>query len=94
MGKEPGTSEEIAGFCDMNYGLTFPMVEKEIVSGKKAHPFYRWAKQVLGFGTGPKWNFHKYLVNRQGQLVDYFHSTTSPDSNSIKVAIEKALANI
>lgn len=91
-GQEPGTSEEIAHFCQFNYGVNFPMTEKEVVSGNDAHPFYAWAKKVLGFGTAPKWNFHKYLINRHGQLIDYFNSTTSPDSEKMKKAIEKALA--
>lgn len=91
-GQEPGTGEEIARFCRINYGVTFPMTEKEIVSGDDAHPFYVWARETLGFGTAPKWNFHKYLVDRHGKLIDYFHSTTSPDSKNIREAIEKALA--
>jgi glutathione peroxidase len=90
--QELGTSQEIAHFCKFNYGVTFPMTSKEIVSGEGVHPFYAWAKKILGFGTAPKWNFHKYLVNRQGKLVDYFNSTTSPDSNHITKSIEKALA--
>lgn len=91
-GQEPGTSEEIAHFCEVNYGVTFPMAEKEVVSGDKAHPFYIWAKKTLGFGTAPKWNFHKYLIDRHGKIIDYFNSTTSPDSEKVKEAIEKALA--
>lgn len=90
--QEPGTGEEIATFCKINYGVTFPMAEKEVVSGAGAHPFYLWAKKTLGFGTAPKWNFHKYLVNRHGKLVDYFNSTTTPDADRVKAAIEKALA--
>lgn len=89
--QEPGTEEDIAHFCQMNYGVTFPMTTKEIVSGKNAHPFYRWAKQKLGFGTAVKWNFHKYLINRNGELVDYFNSPTSPDAKRVQKAIEKAL---
>lgn len=89
--QEKGNDQEIANFCKINYGVTFPMASKEIVSGKKAHPFYAWAKKELGFGTAPKWNFHKYLINRKGELVDYFNSTTSPDSDSVKQAIEKEL---
>jgi glutathione peroxidase len=91
-GQEPGSNEEIASFCQVNYGVTFPMTKKEKVSGKDAHPFYLWAKKILGFGTAPKWNFHKYLINRQGELIDYFYSTTSPQSKKLKDAIEKALA--
>lgn len=90
--QEPGTNEQIASFCKLNYGVSFPMAAKEQVSGKDAHPFYLWAKDVLGFGTAPKWNFHKYLINRKGQLVDYFNSTTAPDSDRLVVAIEQLLA--
>jgi glutathione peroxidase len=89
--QEPGSAEEIATFCEFNYGVTFPMASKESVSGDQAHPFYQWARDVLGFGTAPKWNFHKYLINRKGVLVDYFNSTTSPDASRVKEAIEKAL---
>lgn len=89
--QEPGSSEEIAKFCKVNYGVTFPMAAKVVVSGDKAHPFYLWAKKVLGFGTAPKWNFHKYLINRKGQLVDYFNSTTKPDSDKVTQVVEKLL---
>lgn len=90
-GQEPGSNEDIAAFCKKNYGVSFPMASKEIVSGEKAHPFYLYARKVLGFGTGPKWNFHKYLVNRKGEVVDYFHSTTGPDDERLVMAIEKLL---
>jgi glutathione peroxidase len=89
--QEPGNSHEIAEFCQLNYGVSFPMTSKEVVSGKDAHPFYRWAYQQLGFGSAPKWNFHKYLINRNGQLVTYFYSTTKPDSKKLIKAIEAAL---
>jgi len=89
--QEPGSGEEIAKFCKLNFGVTFPMTAKEIVTGEQAHPFYQWAKTTLGFGTAPKWNFHKYLINRKGQLVDYFNSTTAPDNSRVIEAVEKAL---
>jgi glutathione peroxidase len=89
--QEPGTHEEIAQFCKLNFGVSFPMTAKYEVTGKNAHPFYIYAKKELGFGTAPKWNFHKYLINRQGQLVNYFHSTTKPDSTRLIKAIEAAL---
>lgn len=89
--QEPGSSEEISNFCKVDYGVTFPMASKEIVSGNSAHPFYAWAKKTLGFGTAPKWNFHKYLINRKGELIDYFNSTTAPESDRVKQAIENAL---
>ncbi len=91
-GQEPGDAKTIAKFCKFNYGVTFPMAGKEVVSGDAAHPFYLWARQTLGFGTAPKWNFHKYLIDRQGHLVDYFNSATSPSSGRLTDAIEKELA--
>jgi glutathione peroxidase len=91
-GQEPGTDHDVAKFCQLNYGVTFPMTAKEVVSGKDAHPFFLWAKKKLGFGTAPKWNFHKYLINRNGELIDYYYSTTSPDAPRMTKAIEKALA--
>lgn len=89
--QEPGNEEEIASFCKVNYGVSFPMTAKEIVSGKNAHPFYLWAKQKFGFGTAPKWNFHKYLINRHGELINYYYSTTSPEAPRLIKAIENAL---
>ena len=89
--QEPGTDQEIAHFCQINYGVSFPMTAKEVVSGKNAHPFYIWAKQKLGLSTAAKWNFHKYLINRNGDLIDYFYSTTSPDAARFIRAVEKAL---
>jgi glutathione peroxidase len=90
-GQEPGTAKEVTTFCQLNYGVTLPMTQKESVSGEQAHPFYRWAKETLGVGAAPKWNFHKYLIDRRGMLIDYFYSTTSPQSDRFKKAIEKAL---
>ena len=89
--QEPGNAQEIHTFCQVNYGVSFPLTTKEVVSGKKAHPFYLWARQEAGFGTAPKWNFHKYLVNRKGKLVDYFYSTTYPEAQRLVKAVEKAL---
>ena len=89
--QEPGSHEEIAKFCEFNYGVSFPITAKYGVKGEDAHPFYKWAKNQLGFGTAPKWNFHKYLIDRNGNLVDYFHSATEPNSSRIIKAVEKAL---
>lgn len=89
--QEPGTSKEIATFCEVNYGVTFPMTEKEIVKGKSAHPFYIWAKKELGVLSAPKWNFHKYLFDQNGKLVDFYVSTTKPMSKKITNKIESLL---
>lgn len=89
--QEPGSSDEIAGFCKLNYGVTFPMAAKESVTGDDAHPFYKWARQQTGWLGAPKWNFHKYLVNRHGDVIDYFHSNTAPDNKKLIAALEKLL---
>jgi glutathione peroxidase len=89
--QEPGTATEIKEFCALNYGVTFPMTGKQIVSGDNAHPMYKWMYDVLGFGSAPKWNFHKYLIDTKGMPVDYFSSITKPDSSKISNAIDKLL---
>lgn len=92
FGGQPGTGQDIARFCEINYGVTFPLTSKYVVSGGNAHPFYLWAKAKLGSGTEPKWNFHKYLINRHGRLVGYFKSNVSPDADNVVSAVEKLLA--
>jgi glutathione peroxidase len=80
--QEPGTAEEIGSFCQKNYGVSFPMFEKIDVNGDTAHPLYRWlkssAKGVLG-SEAIKWNFTKFLIDRNGKVVDRFAPTTKPE---------------
>lgn len=90
--QEPGSSEQIAKFCEVNYGVTFPIAKKEDVTGSDAHPFYQWAKAKLGALSAPKWNFSKYLIDKNGNLVDYYISTTKPTDDKITKRIEKLLA--
>ena len=90
-GQEPGSSEEIANFCRVNYGVTFPMTAKVHVRGESAHPFFRFAQERFGLSGSPKWNFHKYLIARDGRLVDYFHFHVAPDSPRLVKAIETLL---
>ena len=90
-GQEPGSDGEIAQFCKLNFGVSFPLTTKYTVRGKEAHPFYKFARKILGFGTGPKWNFHKYLVDSNGELLAWFSSPTSPLSTKVITAIEEVL---
>ena len=85
-GQEPGSSEEIQTFCKKNYGVTFLMTEKIDVKGANQHPLYKWLtnKDLNGMkSTSVKWNFQKYLVDGNGNLVDYFYSITKPLSSKI-----------
>jgi glutathione peroxidase len=91
-GQEPGTAKEIASFCKINYGVTFPLADKTVVKGAEAHPFYQWAGGKAGLLGRPKWNFHKYLIGRDGQFIDWFSTQTKPMGPKIKGAVEKALA--
>jgi len=79
--QEPGDEAEIAEFCQRNYGVTFPMFAKIDVNGSNAHPLYRWLLQAKGgrLGDRIKWNFTKFLVGPDGDVVDRYASTTKPE---------------
>ena len=89
--QETGTSEEIADFCEVTFGIRFLMADKIIVKGDEAHPLYQWAKNQAGFAGRPRWNFHKYLIGRDGQLANWFTSMTTPQSDKMIAAIEETL---
>jgi glutathione peroxidase len=91
-GQEPGSAGEIKRFCELNYGVTFPMAAKYVVRGPNAHPFYRNALARLGPSAQPTWNFHKILVGKNGQPIAAFPSGTTPDSPELRRAINSALA--
>ncbi len=84
--QEPGNAETISSFCEMNYGVTFLITEKTNVKNPNQHPLYSWLTQKINNGvkdSSVKWNFQKYLVDDKGNLVDYYISTTSPNSSKI-----------
>lgn len=90
-GQEPGSNEEIATFCESNYGISFPMFEKISVKGLDKHPLYRWLSDSKLNGWNdqePSWNFCKYLVDENGELVKFFPSSTKPMSAELIKAIE------
>lgn len=89
--QEPGTNEQIIEFCQLNYGVTFPMMAKISVKGKDIHPLYKWltSKELnRKMDSKVKWNFQKYLVDEQGKLVDVVYSKESPLSDRIIEWIE------
>jgi glutathione peroxidase len=90
--QEPGSEKEIASFCEVNYGVTFPMFSKVDVNGDKAAPLYKWLKQQKPglLGTGAiKWNFTKFLVDRKGEVVARYAPNDTPES--LQGDIEKLL---
>ncbi|MFF1386288.1 glutathione peroxidase [Arthrobacter sp. NPDC058288] len=93
-GQEPGSDDEIAEFCERNFGVTFPLTAKADVRGKNQHPLYA---ELTRFKNGllpglVKWNFEKFLINRDGVVVARFAPTVEPDSPEVIAAIEEALA--
>lgn len=87
-GQEPGSSEEIASFCQLNYGVTFPVLKKIDVNGDKADPVYKYLKEqksgLLGL-TRIKWNFEKFLIDKKGNVVERYSSLTKPKSLEPKI---------
>lgn len=93
-GQEPGADAEIAEFCERNFGVTFPLTAKSDVRGRDQHPLYtELTKFKKGILPGlVKWNFEKFLVNRDGDVVARFAPTVEPDSPEIIAAVEEALS--
>jgi glutathione peroxidase len=89
--QEPKAESEILGFCKGAFGVTFPLTTKQAVKGPQAHPFYVWAREALGAGNAPRWNFHKYLVGRDGKLIAGYGSQVEPLSPELTKAIEATL---
>ena len=84
--QEPGEASQIQEFCELNFGVTFLLTEKINVKGNKQHPLYKWltSKELNGKkNSSVKWNFQKYLVDKQGNLIDYYSSLTKPTSSKI-----------
>src|ERR1700738_129357 len=90
-GQEPGGATEIAETAQHQYGVTFPIAAKSVVKGPNAHPFYKWAADARPKDV-PHWNFHKYLVGRNGYIADVFPATVEPSDTRVKTAIARALA--
>ena len=88
--QEPGSNAQVADFCERTYKVRFPMLEKAAVTGKEAVPLYRGLAAKTG--QVPRWNFHKYLVGRDGQSVASFPSKVAPEDPTLVAAVEKALA--
>jgi len=90
--QEPGSEAQIKEFCQVRYGVDFPLTSKEHVIGGAAHPMFQWIAKELGEGAAPRWNFHKYLIGKDGRIAGTFSSKLEPDSPEVTQAIDAALA--
>lgn len=90
-GQEPDAEEAVRAFVEEKYKVSFPLTSKTNVKGDDAHPFFKWAGAKAGFIGRPKWNFHKYLIGRDGEFITWFSSMTSPESSKITDAVKGAL---
>jgi glutathione peroxidase len=91
-GQEPGGATEIAETAQHQYGVTFPISAKTVVKGPNAHPFYKWAAEARPKDV-PRWNFHKYLIGRDGYIAEVFPESVEPADTRVKTAIARALAD-
>ena len=87
--QEPGSNKEIAEFCRLTYGVQFPMFEKSTVTGLKTNPLY--VELATRTGKSPRWNFHKYLIDRDGNAAGTFASNVEPDNRELLALLEKLL---
>jgi glutathione peroxidase len=90
--QEPGTETEIKTLCETRFSVDFPLTAKEHIIGVNAHPLYKWVEGELEDAAVPKWNFHKYLFNRDGAIAATFGSRVSPDDAELNAAIDEVLA--
>lgn len=94
MGQEPGTNEEIKQFCSLNYGVTFPMFAKISVKGEDKHPLYKFLTEPATnpqFAGEISWNFNKFLVGKDGKIINRFSTKDKPEDEKVIQAIEQAL---
>ena len=89
-GQEPGGASDIAETAQHQYGVTFPITAKTVVKGPNAHPFYKWAADIRPKDV-PRWNFHKYLIGRDGNIAEVFPESVEPTDTRVKTTIARAL---
>ncbi len=95
--QEPLDGNAISEFCEVNYGVNFPVFDKVMVRGKAAHPLFNFLadKKLNGnLNSTPRWNFHKYLINRRGEVVEYFYPFTKPNSSKVKKKIQRLINEV
>ena len=89
--QELSSNKKVKEFCKINFKTSFTLTEITNIKGKNGHPFFKWIKKDSGFLAFPKWNFYKYLINREGNLDSWYASTTKPNSEKLIKAIDKVI---
>ncbi len=83
--------KDVKQFCEIRFGVEFPMSSIQVIKGENAHPIYKWIKSNVSVIGQPRWNFHKYLIGKDGQIINWYSSMTSPTSEGLVKEIETAL---
>ncbi len=91
--QELSNDDDVKKFCEIRYGVNFPLTSIQKIKGESAHPLYKWISGNTSVIGQPRWNFHKYLISKEGQIVDWFSSMTSPTSEGLLKQVEQALYN-
>ena len=89
--QELHNDKEVKKFCEIRYGVNFPMTSIQKIRGDEAHPLYKWISENVSVIGAPRWNFHKYLIGKDGNIINWYSSMTSPSSEGLRNEIEKAL---
>jgi len=90
-GQEPGSAADIGATCYRNYGVSFPIAAKSHVKGRNAIPLFKWLAEQGGILARPRWNFYKYVIDREGQLSTWFSSIAKPESGRVKSAVNRTI---
>ena len=91
--QELSSDEDVKKFCEIRYGVNFPLTSIQKIKGESAHPLYKWISGNTSVIGQPRWNFHKYLISKEGQILNWFSSMTSPSSEGLLNQVEQALYN-
>ena len=91
--QELSSDDDVKKFCEIRYGVNFPLTSIQKIKGDGAHPLYKWISGNTSVIGQPRWNFHKYLISKDGQVINWFSSMTSPTSDGLLKQVEQALYN-
>jgi len=91
--QELSSDDDVKKFCEIRYGVNFPLTSIQKIKGESAHPLYKWITNNISVIGQPRWNFHKFLISKDGKVLNWFSSMTSPTSEGLLKQLEQALYN-